>query len=90
MNIVDISTELFECHIFEDLFPHCRLINENFKCIDTIIVKHKHTRGRLRDDCVQIIIVNKLCFYNNKPLLLFYQFCGCLDLNKILYLMKNI
>ncbi len=83
MNIADIPSELFEYYIYKDLHPHCNLINQCIKFVDIVIT----TRNciLLNDNDIQIKIAYKLCFYNNRSLLVFYKYCSYLQLNEILY-----
>ncbi len=85
MNITDLPSELFEYYIFKDLFPHCNLINNHIKFTDMTFTKiEKYGTQTLNRD-IRIIVTRQLCFYNNKSLLVFYQYCSLLELNKLLY-----
>ncbi len=84
MNIADLPSELYDCYIFNDLLPHCNLINGYFKFIDIVIVDSINSKY-LCDDDTEIIIIDQLCFNNNKSLLMFYQYCSFLELNKLIY-----
>ncbi len=79
MNISDLPSELFEYYVFIDLHPHCNLINKYIQYSNMAII-YNYTNY-----CKTQIMVNILCFYNNKPLLTFYQYCCHMELNNILH-----
>ncbi len=91
MNIADLQQDLFEFHIFnDDLYPHCYLINSKINIMQYVQIKilngYCYTFSTaFRGDDTQTEIIDQLCFYNNKLLLVFYQFCSYLKLNKLLH-----
>ncbi len=85
MNIADLPQELFEYHIFNDLYPHCNLINSYIKFNNVTIDDGKHYYNVLTNNDIRLIMSNQLCFYNNKSLLIFYKYCSYINLNKILH-----
>ena len=79
MNIADLPQDLFEYHIFNNLYSHCNLINHYIRFVDVNIVDFDF---EIRHVCQTI---KQICFYNNKSLFEFYTFCSYLNLNGILF-----
>ncbi len=92
MNIADIPQELYEYYLFQNLLPHCNLINSYIKFIDITefeiadATRYHHNDDLLYifNDDIDILITELLCFYNNKSLYIFYQSCHYLNLNMLL------
>ncbi len=81
MNISDLPQDLFDYHIFNELYPHCNLINKYVKFTNINIDDIEY----VIDNDIRIEITKQICYYNNKHLLIYYKYCSYLELSKILY-----